>query len=247
MSKNIIEVKNLTKTFNNFTAVNSINFEIKRGEILALLGPNGAGKTTTIKMIIGLLSITRGDIFFNGKNITKNIYEIRPHIGYMSQKFSLYPELTGLQNIEFFAGARGLKKREVRIKCEEAKDIIGMEYINKKVLSIPPGIRQKIAMINSLINDPKIVFLDEPTSGVDPQVRRNFWQEIYELKNKGKTLLVSTHNLDEAEYADRIIILHRGNIIVEGEINDLYNEFGLNSIEEIFKEAILNEKVVGSN
>jgi len=247
MSDNIIEIKNLTKTFNNFTAVNSINFKIRRGEILALLGPNGAGKTTTIKMIIGLLSITRGDIFFNGNKITKNIYKIRPHIGYMSQKFSLYPELTGLQNIEFFAGARGLNKNEVKIKCEQAKEIIGMEYINKKVLSIPPGIRQKIAMFNSLINNPKIVFLDEPTSGVDPQVRRNFWQEIYKLKNKGKTLLVSTHNLDEAEYADRIIILHRGNIIVEGEIHDLYDKFGLNSVEEIFKEAILNEKASGSN
>ncbi len=238
MDNIIIKIKNLTKSFGNFTAVNSISFNIVRGEILGFLGPNGAGKTTTIKMITGLLKISSGEIVIEGTNVERDTEKIKENIGYMSQKFSLYGTLTAVENVEFFSGITGFKREKVKEKISEIKKIIPKGLALMKVDSLPPGIKQKVALFVSLIADPEILLLDEPTSGVDPEVRRVFWQEIYRLKKEGKTILVTTHNLDEVEYADRIIILHRGNIILRGEPDKLLKEHKKGSVEELFKEAI---------
>jgi ABC-2 type transport system ATP-binding protein len=236
----LIEVRNLTKKFGHFTAVNAINFSIHKGEILGFLGPNGAGKTTTIKMIIGLLKISSGNVWIKGLDTRSNRRDLKKIMGYMSQKFSLYPLLTSMENIEFFGGISGLRSTEIRKKKAEIQHTIPGSFLNQKVTDIPPGIKQKIALFVCLMTDPEIIFLDEPTSGVDPEVRRNFWMEIYQLKKKGKTILVSTHNLDEVEYADRIIIIHRGNIIIEGEPSELQIHHHKDSMEDLFKNAILD-------
>ena len=243
MTEDLIQIRQLTKYFGDFKAVDRIDFDIKKGEILTLLGPNGAGKTTTIKMITGLLKISSGKIFFKGEEITKNIDEIKEFSGYMSQKFSLYPLLTPLENVEFFAGISGLKRKEIKEKKAELSSIIPRKFLNIKVNSIPPGVKQKIALFSAMLSNPEILFLDEPTSGVDPEARRDFWFEIYELREKGKTILVSTHNLDEVEFSDRVIILHRGKIILSGKPFQLLKEYNTNSFEEIFKEVVSkNEK-----
>ena len=239
----IIEVQDLTKRFGKFTAVNKVSFSINKGEILGFLGPNGAGKTTTIKMLTGLLKTTSGKIFIKGLDAQKNRKELKKFMGYMSQKFSLYPLLNSLENIEFFGGISGIPQRQLKDKLDKIKENIDLPILKQKVEDIPPGIKQKIALFVCLMTDPEIIFLDEPTSGVDPEVRRKFWMEIYDLKKRGKTILVSTHNLDEAEYADRILIIHKGNIIIEGEPGELQKEHDKESIEELFKDAILeNEK-----
>jgi len=242
MNDNIIEVKNLSKRFGNFTAVNAITFGIRRGEILGFLGPNGAGKTTTIKMIMGLLRITEGEIVVDGMELGKHRKKIKKKLGYMSQKFSLYPKLSARENVEFFAGISGLGRDRINDKIKELKSIIHEDLIWNNVEKLPPGIKQKVALFASLIPDPEILLLDEPTSGVDPEMRRNFWQDIYGLKKNGKTILVTTHNLDEVEYADRIVILHRGNIIVEGEPSQLVREYGVDSVETLFKEAVKKDE-----
>jgi ABC-2 type transport system ATP-binding protein len=234
-----IEIKNLTKRFGHFTAVNNISFDIKQGEILGFLGPNGAGKTTTIKMINGLLKKTSGEILIKGKEADKNRKELKKIMGYMSQKFSLYPLLTSLENIEFFGGISGLSPKAIKEKKDHIMETIEPAVLKQKTADIPPGLRQKVALFVCLMTDPEIIFLDEPTSGVDPEVRRNFWFEIYNLKQQGKTLLVSTHNLDEVEYADRLLILHKGNLIVEGEPEELLKTHQKESVEQLFKDAIL--------
>ncbi len=236
----LIEIKELTKKFGRFTAVNAINFSIRQGEILGFLGPNGAGKTTTIKMINGLLKISSGQVLIKGLDVQKNRRELKKLMGYMSQKFSLYPLLTSLENVEFFGGISGLNRHDIQNKKAYIQKMIPSTILSQKIADIPPGIKQKIALFVCLMTDPEIIFLDEPTSGVDPEVRRNFWMEIYQLKKKGKTILVSTHNLDEVEYADRIIIIHRGNIIVEGEPSELQTRHQKDSIETLFKDAIIH-------
>lgn len=235
----IIEIKNLTKKFGKFTAVNSISFNIKKGEILGFLGPNGAGKTTTIKMINGLLKQTSGEILVKGMDAEKNRIKIKQIMGYMSQKFSLYPLLNSLENVEFFGGISGLSKAAITEKQRYIIETIDPALLKQKSADIPPGVRQKIALFICLMTDPEIIFLDEPTSGVDPEVRRNFWLEIYELKQRGKTILVSTHNLDEVEYADRLLILHKGDLIVQGEPQELLRIHRKESVEQLFKDAIL--------
>jgi ABC-2 type transport system ATP-binding protein len=241
MPEHIIEVKNLAKRFGDFTAVNGISFNIEKGEILGFLGPNGAGKTTTIKMINGLLKITSGQILVKGMDSEKHRKDIKQVMGYMSQKFSLYPLLTSLENIEFFGGISGLSRKGIKEKREEITRLIDISILKQKVSDIPPGIRQKVALFVCLMPDPEIIFLDEPTSGVDPEVRRNFWFEIYRLKKEGKTILVSTHNLDEVEYADRMLIIHRGNLLVQGEPEQLLKLHGKKSIDDLFKDAIAED------
>ena len=236
----IIKVKNLEKVYGCFTAVNKINFNIYKGEILGFLGPNGAGKTTTIKMINGLLKISSGTITVKGMDAEKERNKVKEIMGYMSQKFSLYPKLTPIENIKFFGGISGLNKKKISETINSIGKIIPEDYFNIITEKLPPGIRQKVALFVALIPDPEIIFLDEPTSGVDPDVRREFWFDIYDLKKKGKTILVSTHNLDEVEYADRLLILHKGNLIMEGEPDRLKIKHNASSVEELFKGAILN-------
>ncbi len=235
----IIAVQDLTKRFGKFTAVNGITFNIKQGEIMGFLGPNGAGKTTTIKMLNGLLKISGGRAWIKGCDAEKERKKIKPLIGYMSQKFSLYPLLTALENIEFFGGISGLSASEIRHRQGQIREKVAEErLLDQKIADLPPGIKQQVALFVCLMTDPEIIFLDEPTSGVDPETRRSFWNEIYTLKTAGKTVLVTTHNLDEAEYADRILIIHRGNLILEGEPEQLVTAHGADSIETLFKEAI---------
>jgi ABC-2 type transport system ATP-binding protein len=243
MEESIIEVRNLTKRFGGFTAVNHIGFTIKRGEILGFLGPNGAGKTTTIKMINGLLKITDGQVLIKGMDAEKHRKRLKQIMGYMSQKFSLYPLLNSLENIEFFGGISGLSGAAIREKQEQIKSGIDGALLRQKAADIPPGVRQKVALFVCLMTDPEIIFLDEPTSGVDPEVRRDFWFEIYRLKKQGKTILVSTHNLDEVEYADRMLIIHQGNLLMQGEPEQLLKQHGKASVEELFKDAITGEGI----
>jgi len=238
MNKTIIEVKELEKKFGDFIAVNAISFGVRKGEILAFLGPNGAGKTTTIKMIMGLTRITSGNIVIDGIDLSRSKEKVKEKLGYMSQKFSLYPKLTAMENIEFFAGISGLGKKIIHNKLVSLKSFVQPNLLDRSVDKLPPGIKQKVALFASLIPDPDILLLDEPTSGVDPEVRRDFWQEIYNLKKRGKTILVTTHNLDEVEYADRIVILHKGDIIVEGDPSELVKKYGVDSVETLFKEAV---------
>ena len=236
--KSIIEVRNLTKIFGSFTAVDHINFDIHQGEILGFLGPNGAGKTTTIKMMMGLLPISGGDVTIKGLSIRKNWKMIKQFTGYMSQKFSLYPLLTALENIEFFGGVSGLTRGRLKAAREEIGARLPSALLHQMVKNIPPGIRQQVALFTCLMTDPDVIFLDEPTSGVDPESRRDFWMRIYELKKQGKTLLVTTHNLDEAEFADPILIIHQGRIVAEGEPDVLLKENQVDSMEDLFKRKV---------
>jgi ABC-2 type transport system ATP-binding protein len=233
-----IEVRGATRKFRDFTAVDRVSFSIHRGEIVGFLGPNGAGKTTTLKMIMGLLKMTSGQVQVKGMDVSRQLKQIKPYLGYMSQKFSLYPLLTSLENIEFFAGVSGLSRREIQEKKRELSLRIPESILRKKVMDIPPGFRQQVALYSCLMPDPEIILLDEPTSGVDPETRRKFWMKIYELKKAGKTLLVTTHNLDEAEYSDRLIILHQGRIVSRGEPEKLLQQKKAENMEQLFRQAV---------
>ncbi len=238
----MIVARQLTKRFGRFTAVDAVDFHIKKGEILGFLGPNGAGKTTTIKMMTGLLRITSGNVWVKGYEVTKNLKRIKKFIGYMSQKFSLYPLLNAYENIEFCGGVSGVPRKIIKEKKELITEEIPREILTQRVKDIPPGIRQRVALFSCLISDPEIILLDEPTSGVDPEVRREFWVKIYDLKKKGKTILVTTHNLDEAEYADRILIIHKGRIVLEGEPSELMRAEKTESMERLFREAVTDHE-----
>ena len=238
----VVAVRNLTRKFGHFTAVDRLNFTIQRGEIIGFLGPNGAGKTTTIKMLTGLLRPSSGEVTILGFDLRREIRQIKKHIGYMSQKFSLYPLLTARENVEFFAGISGLPPARIKQVKQELATLIPPALLRLKVADLPPGIRQKVALFTCLLTDPEIIFLDEPTSGVDPELRRSFWSLIYGLKTRGKTLLVSTHNLDEAEYADRLLIIHQGKIILEGPPEELLQRTGASNMEELFKQAIISHE-----
>jgi len=233
-----VEVSQLSKRFGDFTAVDRISFSVERGEVLGFLGPNGAGKTTTIKMILGLLEPSGGRITILGLDARKRRDDIKKMTGYMSQQFSLYPLLTVRENIEFFGGISGLGRAEIRGRQEALAGQLPDALMRLQVRSLPPGIRQKVALFVSLLAGPDLVFLDEPTSGVDPEARRAFWHTIYSLREKGKTILVTTHNLDEAEYADRILVIHQGRIVLEGAPRALLEERKAGSVEQLFREAI---------
>lgn len=233
-----ITVSDLHKNFGRFQAVKGISFTVAPGEIVGFLGPNGAGKTVTIKMITGLLKITSGTVLIGGLDNQKHLAKIKKKLGYMSQKFSLYPLLTAMENIEFFGGISGLPPAELQMHMARMEKQVASDILRQKIQDVPPGIRQKVALYVCLMPEPEIILLDEPTSGVDPEARRLFWNELYGLKKHGKTLLVSTHNLDEAEYCDRIIIIHNGEIVDCGEPDQLLLQKGKANIEELFKDAI---------
>ncbi|MBN2399383.1 MAG: ABC transporter ATP-binding protein [Candidatus Aminicenantes bacterium] len=235
-----IAVSDLHKSFGHFQAVKGISFDVLPGEIVGFLGPNGAGKTTTIKMITGLLKITSGTIRIGGLDNRKHLAAIKKKLGYMSQKFSLYALLTAMENIEFFGGISGLAPHELRARMHVMAEQVAPDVLRQKIQDVPPGIRQKVALFVCLLPEPEIILLDEPTSGVDPEARRNFWNEIYGLKKRGKTLLVSTHNLDEAEYCDRIIIIHNGDIVASGAPDELLRRHQQVNIEALFENAIKN-------
>ena len=238
---NAIEVKNLTKVFGKFTAVDNINFNVKQGEIFGFLGANGAGKSTTIRMLIGILEPTSGDALVSGYSIKNQSDLVKKNIGYMSQKFSLYNDLTVVENIRFFAGIYGLdgKKYEERKKWVlKVADLENME--NVITGSLPGGIKQRLALGTAVIHEPKIVFLDEPTSGVDPISRRNFWDLINELSEGGTTVLVTTHYLDEAEFCNDIILINAGKLIAQGNSQELKSNYIKNPILEIESDRVVD-------
>ena len=238
-----VEAENLTKKFGSFKAVDSISFKVKKGEIFGFLGANGAGKTTTIRMLCGLLLPTSGEASVSGLDIFKQFEEIKQHIGYMSQKFSLYDDLTVKENIEFYGGIYGLSREKIKERTDELLHYLGLrDHADALTVSLPVGWKQRLALSTALLHDPPIIFLDEPTSGVDPVSRRNFWLLIYELVEKEKTVFVTTHFMDEAEYCHRISIMKDGAIAVMGEPGQLKKEYKCDNLNDVFMKAVGFEK-----
>lgn len=230
-----ISVQNLTKKFGDFTAVNAISFEVEKGEIFGFLGANGAGKTTAMKMLIGISKPTSGEATVAGYDVYKETENIKKSIGYMSQKFALYDDLTVRENAAFYGGIYGLSRKQIKKKTGEFIAELGIENIaNNLVGSLPLGWKQKLAFSVSLIHEPKIVFLDEPTGGVDPITRRQFWEMIYKQANNGTTIFVTTHYMDEAEYCDRVSIMVNGKIEALDTPENLRKQFGVDSMNEVF-------------
>ncbi|HDT5219561.1 TPA: ABC transporter ATP-binding protein [Enterobacter roggenkampii] len=221
----VIEAKSLTKKFGDFAATDNVNFAVKRGEIFGLLGPNGAGKSTTFKMMCGLLVPTSGKALVLDMDLKVSSGKARQHLGYMAQKFSLYGNLTVEQNLRFFSGVYGLRGRAQNEKIRRMSDAFGLTNIASHATDeLPLGFKQRLALACSLMHEPDILFLDEPTSGVDPLTRREFWLHINSMVEKGVTVMVTTHFMDEAEYCDRIGLVYRGKLIAHGTPDDLKNQ-----------------------
>ena len=234
-AENIIEVKDLVKKFGNFVANDHLTFEVKKGEIFGFLGANGAGKTTAIKILSGLSYPTSGDVNIAGFDVYKEREKVKKNIGYMSQKFSLYEDLTVRENIRFYGGIYGLSNKYIKEKTESLLDRLKMREIqNLLISSLPLGWKQKIAFSVAIFHDPKIVFLDEPTGGVDPITRRDFWEMIYEASHEGITVFVTTHYMDEAEYCDRVSIMDRGKIEGLDTPGALKDQFRAQKMDEVF-------------
>ena len=232
---NVIEVQHLVKAFGTFRAVDDISFSVRRGEIFGFLGANGAGKTTAMHMLTGLNQPTSGTGTVAGFDIRTQHEQIKKHIGYMSQRFSLYEDLTVAENIRLFAGIYGMKSEEIRVKSEELLRRLNFaEHANDLVASLPLGWKQKLAFSVSIFHEPGVVFLDEPTGGVDPATRRQFWELIYDAASRGITVFVTTHYMDEAEYCDRISIMVDGKISAIGTPAELKRQFQQPDMDHVF-------------
>jgi len=230
-----ITAENLTKKFGDFTAVDHISFKVNKGEIFGFLGANGAGKTTAMRMLCGLSSPTSGTASVAGFDVAHHPEEIKRNIGYMSQKFSLYEDLTVFENIRFYAGIYGLSDKEIKEKSEHLLTHLQLtEERNKLVQSLPLGWKQKLAFSIAIIHEPKIVFLDEPTGGVDPLTRREFWEMMYAAAQRGTTIFVTTHYMDEAEYCNRVSIMVDGRIAALGTPTELKSQFATDSMNDVF-------------
>lgn len=237
----IIKVENLTKTFGNFTAVKGISFDVKKGEIFGFLGANGAGKTTAIKMLIGISKPTSGTAVVAGFDVQTDSEKVKRNIGYMSQKFSMYDDLTIRENIVFFGGIYGLSRQEIKQKTKQLVQELELEnYIDQLVISLPLGWKQKLAFSVAMLHEPQIVFLDEPTGGVDPITRRQFWEMIYAKAHTGTTIFVTTHYMDEAEYCDRVSIMVDGSIEALDSPKRLKEIYGVNSMNDVFLKLARN-------
>ena len=235
----VIKTNNLTKKFGSFTAVDNISFYVNKGEIFGFLGANGAGKTTAMRMLCGLSKPTSGTGSVAGCDISKEYEKIKKNIGYMSQKFSLYEDLTVAENIKLFAGIYGMPLR--KIKEKSAIILERLELADKKdtlVKYIPIGWKQKLAFSVAVFHEPKIVFLDEPTGGVDPEARRQFWEMIYEAADNGITIFVTTHYMDEAEYCDRISIMVHGKIAALAAPKKKKKEYNAVTMDEVFRKLV---------
>jgi ABC-2 type transport system ATP-binding protein len=232
-NENIIEVEMLVKKFGNFTACRDLTFEVKKGEIFGFLGANGAGKTTAIKILCGLWKPTSGKALIGGFDVYTETNKIKKNIGYMSQKFSLYEDLTPVENIRFYGGIYGLSRSLIKEKTALALHELGLEEVKDlHVSAMPLGWKQKLAFTVAMLHEPKIVFLDEPTGGVDPITRRQFWNMIYQAAHRGITIFVTTHYMDEAEYCDRV------SIMVDGEIKALDTP---DKLKEMYESQTMNE------
>jgi ABC-2 type transport system ATP-binding protein len=230
-----IDAKELTRRFGKFTAVNAITFHVEQGEVFGFLGANGAGKTTAMRMLIGLLIPTSGSATVAGYSIATQAEQVRRRIGYMSQRFSLYEDLTVQENITLYGGVYGVSDRDITTRTAEILSRIGLEHAGDELVrEIPLGWKQQLAFCVALLHRPGIVFLDEPTGGVDPITRRRFWELIYEAASKGTSVLVTTHYLDEAEYCNRISIMVDGAIAAMGTPASVRNSLGATTLDEVF-------------
>ena len=235
-NETVIEVSGLTKRFGSFTAVDNISFNVKRGEIFGFLGANGAGKTTAMKMLIGISTPTSGNATVAGFDVLKQSERIKENIGYMSQKFSLYEDLSVRENIQFFGGIYGLSSSDVRMKSEALIEKLGLSSeTDSMVASLPLGWRQKLSFSIAILHEPTIVFLDEPTGGVDPITRRQFWDMIYEAAHHGITIFVTTHYMDEAEYCNRVSIMVDGRIDALDTPANLKHQFFAQTMNDVFQ------------
>lgn len=231
----VITAQQLTKKFDSFTAVDAISFDVHKGEIFGFLGANGAGKTTAMKMLCGLLSPTSGNAQVAGFDVYKHAEKIKKNIGYMSQRFSLYDDLTVRENMRLFGGIYGLDKNTIRQRTDEKLQQLELEKeADALVQTLPLGWKQKLAFSVSIFHNPKIVFLDEPTGGVDPAARRQFWELIYEAAHNGITVFVTTHYMDEAEYCNRITIMVDGKIKALDTPSALRQQFNASTMDEVF-------------
>ena len=237
----IITVNKLTKEFGNFTAVDNISFDVYKGEIFGFLGANGAGKTTAMKMLIGISKPSSGEALVAGFDVKTHAEMVKKSIGYMSQKFSMYDDLTIKENITFFGGIYGLSRAQIKEKTAQLiQDLELQEVANKLVKSLPQGWKQKLSFSVALLHEPKIVFLDEPTGGVDPITRRQFWEMIYAEAHKGTTVFVTTHYMDEAEYCDRVSIMVEGKIEALDSPKNLKQKYNVDSMNDVFLKLARN-------
>jgi ABC-2 type transport system ATP-binding protein len=236
-----IEVEALTKRFGDFTAVDNISFSVGRGEIFGFLGANGSGKSTTIRMLTGLLAPTSGTAKVAGFDINSQAEQVKQRIGYMSQRFSLYDDLTVLENIRFWGGIYGLTDEQIVAKQRWAIDIAGLQGREKSLPSeLPGGFRQRLALACAMLHEPEIVFLDEPTGGVDPIMRRTFWTLIRQVASGGTTVFVTTHYLDEAEYCNRLMLIHAGRIVAGGTSDELKQQYLTNPVFEVEVDRVID-------
>ncbi len=243
MKEQVIIADKLSKRFGQFMATNQISFSVSAGEIFGFLGANGAGKTTAMRMLCGLSIPSEGSASVAGFDVYTQTEEIKKNIGYMSQRFSLYEDLTVLENIRFFGGIYGLSDLQIKEKSDALIQQLGLEKEAKKlVAALPLGWRQKLSFSVAILHDPKIVFLDEPTGGVDPLTRRQFWDMIYAAADRGVTIFVTTHYMDEAEYCDRISIMVDGKIDAMGTPAELKKQFNAENMDEVFYQLARGAK-----
>jgi ABC-2 type transport system ATP-binding protein len=234
-----VVVNDLEKRFGDFVAVDRISFEVRAGEIFGLLGANGAGKTTTIRMLIGLLRPTSGGGTVGGWDVNTQFESIKKSIGYMSQRFSLYNDLTVKENLQFFGGVYGLGRAQVAARTAELDEALGLgTWLDRRTGALPLGFKQRLALGAAILHRPAIIFLDEPTSGVDPIARRRFWELINGLAAGGVTIIVTTHYMDEAEYCNRLCIMHAAKIVGLGSPAELKERHGARSIEDVFVRLV---------
>lgn len=235
MNNTVISVHNLVKKFGNFIAIDNLSFEVYAGEIFGFLGANGAGKTTAIRILSGLSKPTSGEVRVAGFDAYTQTEQIKRNIGYMCQKFSLYEDLTVKENIVLYGGIYGMHKSLIKDRITELLAKLRFQaYENRIISDLPLGLRQKLAFSVAVLHEPKIVFLDEPTGGVDPITRRQFWEMIYETSERGITVFVTTHYMDEAEYCNRISIMSEGKIVALDTPENLKKQYNADSIEEVF-------------
>jgi drug efflux transport system ATP-binding protein len=238
-----VVIENLTKRFGDFTAVDGISLTVSPGEIFGFLGANGAGKTTAIRMLCGLLLPTSGQGTVNGFDIFRESEKIKKSIGYMSQKFSLYGDLTGRENLAFYGAVYRLTSRRLKERIGEVAEHLDLaSFIDRPAGSLPVGWRQRLALGAAILHRPAMLFLDEPTAGVDPVFRRRFWEILYQMADEGTTLFVTTHYMDEAEFCRRISIMHRGRIIEVGDPGALVAKYGQPDLQETFISLISGQE-----